>query len=256
MGQWVLNEKGFFNRGSGRPPYQPVAQKRSRKINQPLSLKERYQSAIRAKIRAQMEVAAAETEPVTSIERDVAEWLDQVQRESSTVQGTECYVDEKLREVGGPMMPVQVRRTASRMLTTGIATTPRQATKKAIAEEVSLKLVEKMTGRRMQSGLGAAAPPVRAGGTTFAEWFGRASSGAGAFGRVMNTWADWTCSPADTAIGSFIAGIWTGPAGAAATAETATELKSIAGCDLWQLGARLKTQLGRNYELFGCAMRR
>lgn len=250
MGRWVLNERGFYNRGSGRS-YKPVAAQLSSRISNPIGLKQRYHSAVRAKYRAEMDAVEVESRvgPRAAIEQDVGAWLAKVQQESSTVAEATATVDRRLAKMD-PSMPAAVRNIAQRMMMRGEAVSPKQAEQKAIAEALSCRLASGMRAAMKHDGytppgggLGALIPPIQSGGSTFSEWFASRTAGGGLLARAANTWADWTCSPADTAVGSAIVGIWLGPAGAAAAAETATEVKSALGCDLWQLAAKLKQQL-------------
>lgn len=258
---YELNTTGFFNKGGGRP-FQGHSPKRKWKTSQPLGLKQRLNSAIRAKTRAEqafVDIASRRSGFPTEFQRAVDQGLDRIQRESITVQEAEENLNRQLAAIA-PTLPAEVFKTSRRMLRLGEAKTSREAVARAVAEELSLRATESSSGAKLHVGCrpGYSLPgggtrkfaaslegigPVTVGGTTFAEWFGRATAGAGAFGKALNTWADWTCTDADTAIGAAIAGIWTGPAGATAVAEGATEIKNIAGCDLWQMGAKLKRQL-------------
>lgn len=250
-----LNTRGFFNKGGGRP-FQGYSPQRKWKTSQPLGLKARFNSAIRAKTRTEQALLGMiqrRSKFPTEFERAVETGLDKIQREAITVQEAEENLNRQLAAIA-PTLPAEVYKTSRRMLRLGEAKTSREAVAKAVAEELSLRVTES-TGAKLHVGCRPgyslpgggtrkfAASTEGLSGESFAEWFGHATSRAGVFGKALNTWADWTCTDADTAIGSAIAGIWLGPPGAAAVASTATEIKNVAGCDLWQMGAKLKRQL-------------
>lgn len=270
MGFYALNEKGFFNKGGGRV-FRSKSLRRMGVHSQPLSLKQRYHSAVRARTRMANAIQEAAQGPQSKMELEVSAVIDQIQREAGTVQEAEESLRRKLAVVS-PSLPAESHHTARRLLRLGAARTMNDAVKKAVAVELGRRAVEVTSDAKLHfsceptryslPGGGLKTTATEDGATPlgylqggglgeagsgggFAEWFGRGTERAGGFGRALNSWFDWTCSPMDTAIGSMVAGAFGGPAAGTAAAEGATTLKTLAGCDLWNLARKLKNQLRR-----------
>lgn len=81
-------------------------------------------------------------------------------------------------------------------------------------------------------------------GDSVAEWLNKNVRGSGAGAKFFNTFIDWHCSPASTAVGSSILGAFFGPAVAQAGATGATEIQAMARCDIWSEVRVLGSQLG------------
>jgi hypothetical protein len=149
--------------------------------------------------------------------------LDSVAASSSFIEERDRRLSVAL-EALKPGASERVPLRAQSLLQQGFALTNEDALQQAIAAEMT---------------------PLGSLGDSVTDWFARQTSGGG---RAVNTFVDWQCSPANTAIGAFITGIWTGPAGASAAARGATQIQQMAGCDDWNRAYSLARQLGVSRE--------
>ncbi len=155
QGDWFLNEHGFFNRGSARMQ-KPYVTRRSQVGSNRPNRKTRYTMRAHQFFRAAQEFCD-EAPHLTGSEKrlnDAAEdLLQQSETGASTVYEREEYLDRELARLS-PMAPQRVKAIAKVMADRGMATSSRDAIRKAIVQVTAETFATQATPASLK-GLGA-----------------------------------------------------------------------------------------------------
>lgn len=224
-GSWTAGNSG------GAYGYKPYVMSDYAAARNPLTKLNQYESDLAsARFRTKMAVAAGQYQSRAMALPAAMELVKSLHEQSSTIAERDAKLSAALEQLS-PGASGRVEQKARVFIQHGHARTTEDALAMAIATEMSPLGNDKPLG------------------DSVVDWFARHTSGGGTGSRVLNTFVDWHCSPASTAVGSLITSIWTGPAGGQAAAAGATQMQQMAGCDDWNLAYSLGKQLGVSREV-------